>query len=96
MGNTDNIANLSALYHQLQELSAIHKTIDRALQDLPITRFDRYKAIEEAATAMLHLCPTLDQNLEGQMSHCCNCFYPQACSHHLPCTSKFILCYCIE
>ena len=51
MGNNDNIANLSALYHQLQELSAIHKTIDRALHDLPITRFDRYKAIEEAATA---------------------------------------------
>ena len=92
MGNTDNIANLSALYHQLQELSAIHKTIDRALQDLPITRFDRYKAIEEAATAMLHLCPTLDQNLEGQMLHySCNGFFPQACFHRPPCTPKFKL-----
>ena len=92
MGNTDNIANLSALYHQLQELSAIHKTIDRALQDLPITRFDRYKAIEEAATAMLHLCPTLDQNLEGQMLHySCNNFFPQACFHRPPCTPKFKL-----
>ena len=69
MGNNDNIANLSALYHQLQELSAIHKTIDWALHDLPITRFDRYKAIKEAATAMLHLCPALAQNLEGQMLH---------------------------